>query len=277
MNDSRPLVTICIPVFNDHRYLAEAIRSAQAQAQSYPNLEILIVDNASTDGSAEIADEFAGAGVRVFHNPGLLPIEQNWNRCLELAKGQYVTILPSDDALYTDAIARRVTALEEDPEVVFAFSSRDVVDRNGNRIVNPRFFRQGRIAGKTIVSRCVLLATNVIGEPACVTFRKSAADRTDGFDNRLPYVIDLQFWLSLLDQGDAFAYREPQCLFRLTGGNLTYQLGDKRKRDFKEMIEIMSSRSYANVGAAKKTLGLIMADVNEFLRSRLHRRLHNRD
>ncbi|MCK1737077.1 glycosyltransferase family 2 protein [Bradyrhizobium sp. 138] len=125
-----PLVTIGIPVFNGEGHVAEAITSALRQ--DYPNLEIVVSDNESTDNTLEkcraIASADARNRVRVFANGENVGAVANFRLTLERASGKYFTWLAHDDALAADYISRTVQYLEEHPDVVLCGSGFRALD-----------------------------------------------------------------------------------------------------------------------------------------------------
>ena len=117
------LISIIIPVFNVKPYVVEALKSAVYQA--YDNLEIIIIDDGSDDGSAEICDEYAQRDHRIFvihqQNRGLSGAR---NSGLDFAKGDMVAFLDSDDAFDPDFIRRMVSAMiQERADVVVCWFS----------------------------------------------------------------------------------------------------------------------------------------------------------
>lgn len=129
-----PMVSIGMPVFNGENYLAEAIDSVLCQ--SFDDLEVIVCDNASTDGTGAIAERFARADsrVRYVRNPANLGAAPNYNRAFELSAGRYVKWLAHDDRLAPGYLARTVTAMEARPELVLCNSRVDVIDENGRII-----------------------------------------------------------------------------------------------------------------------------------------------
>ncbi|WP_431936263.1 glycosyltransferase family 2 protein [Micromonospora sp. RP3T] len=115
-------VSVCIPVYNRAAELDRALRSVVQQ--TYSDLDIVVVDNASTDDSHAVARQYAAADsrVQVWRNPTLLGKVENWQRCLEHARGAYLKLLFSDDWLAPHAIERAVTVLEARPQVGFVYS-----------------------------------------------------------------------------------------------------------------------------------------------------------
>lgn len=115
------LISILIPVYNREAIISETLDSALAQ--TYSNVEIVIVDNASTDGTWEIVKQYAvrDSRVRIFRNESNVGPVRNWKRCIEEAKGVYGKILWSDDLISADFLEKTLPFMQED--VAFVFTS----------------------------------------------------------------------------------------------------------------------------------------------------------
>ncbi len=107
---ARPLVSVCIPTFNYGRFLPEAIKSVLAQ--SFTDFELVVVDNASTDETAELMEAFVRSDprIRFYRNSENVGIVKNFNRALGHAAGDYVKILCADDLLAPSALERSLAA-----------------------------------------------------------------------------------------------------------------------------------------------------------------------
>ena len=108
-----PLVSILIPVYNREKFIRECIESALAQ--TYTNIEVVVVDNASTDDSWKICQQFSAKDprVRVFRNDTNIGPVRNWMRCAEEAKGKFSKILFSDDSLEPNCLSEVVPKLDD--------------------------------------------------------------------------------------------------------------------------------------------------------------------
>ena len=115
-----PKVSILIPVFNRKDYIAECIQSALDQ--TFTDFEIVVVDNASEDGTWEMCQKFAAmdSRVRIFRNDSNIGPVRNWKRCAEEAKGEFSKILFSDDCLEPNCLSEMVPKLD-DPEVALVY------------------------------------------------------------------------------------------------------------------------------------------------------------
>lgn len=167
---SKELVSILIPVYNREGLVAECICSALGQ--TYSQFEVVIVDNASTDNTWSICQDFAARDprVRIFRNDSNLGPVRNWRRCLEEARGTYGKILFSDDLMAPGFLEQAVTWLQ-DEEVGFVFSSIEIGERPGTGDVPYRWRRtSGRWPSMTFI-RESLLGGKVPVSPGAALFR----------------------------------------------------------------------------------------------------------
>jgi glycosyltransferase involved in cell wall biosynthesis len=211
-------VSVLVPVCNGEAFLAECLESILAQ--DFADMEILIADDASTDGSVALVERYAARDSRIrwWTNPGNIGQVANVNRCLAEARGEFVKFVFADDKLLEPSALRRMTAiLESDPSVSLVGSASHVIDA-GSRLIHVRepFPISGTLEGFSVILRCLeheCWWNNIVGEPTVVMFRRSQSRR--GFDPRYLQVMDLEMWIHLLEQG-RFAYlAEPFSAFRL--------------------------------------------------------------
>ena len=110
---SKPLVSVIIPVYNREKYLAEAIESVLAQ--TYRPIEVIVVDDGSTDGSADIAKRF-GSPVRYYFQPNSGAGAAR-NRGIAVARGSFLAFLDSDDLWVEDKLTHQMAAFERHSDV----------------------------------------------------------------------------------------------------------------------------------------------------------------
>jgi glycosyltransferase involved in cell wall biosynthesis len=124
----KPLVSIIIPAYNHEAYVSEAISSVLAQ--SLADFELIVIDDGSTDATAERIEAFTDERIHFFRqeNRGAAA---TLNRGLELARGKYCTILNSDDRYHSDRLQVLSAKLEELSEVDLIFSAVEIIDEAG--------------------------------------------------------------------------------------------------------------------------------------------------
>lgn len=247
-----PRVSVCIPSYNYAHYLPDAVGSVLAQ--TFTDYELVIVDNCSTDGTEEVVARFVRSGVplRFLRNDRNLGQAGNFNRCIELARGQYVQILCADDTLEPTCLAKLAAALDGHPSASLAAAARFLVDERLSPVkilaYSNRFAEE---SGHDVILRC-LLKGNLIGEPSSVMFRIGRASR--GFTDLYRQIIDLEMWFHLLEQGDFVFLPEPLSKFRQHGGQQTWEnlrdpaFFDDMYRIFNEYID----RDYIRMSRPRK-------------------------
>lgn len=129
-----PLVSIGVPVYNGVPYLAQALRSLQAQ--TYPDIEIVISDNASTDETEALCRELAANDLRIRYerSPRNRGLVWNHRNVLAMARGEYFMFAPYDDYFAPSYVEACVMALEREPRHSYVFAETVLVDAAGGRI-----------------------------------------------------------------------------------------------------------------------------------------------
>lgn len=129
-----PRVSVGLPVYNRERYLGQAIDAHLAQ--TFGDFELIVCDNASTDGTERIGRDYAARDqrIRYVRNPQNIGASGNYRRCFELARAEYFKWAPSDDACAPELLARCVEVLDRDPSVVLAYGKTNLMDEHGQLI-----------------------------------------------------------------------------------------------------------------------------------------------
>jgi glycosyltransferase involved in cell wall biosynthesis len=213
-----PMVSVCIPTYNYGQFVAETVDSVLAQ--TYRDIEILVVDNCSTDNTFDVLRPYIDEGrIRYVCNDTNLGMVGNWNRCIELARGRYVKILCADDLLEASALEESVAMFEKHSGVAVVAFSRTIVDNGLKPLRIARYaVRSGIVPGSEAVRRCFLCG-NLIGEPTAVMFRHCDAER--GFNPEYRQIVDLEMWMHLLGRGDMAFISTPLCKIRQHEEQLT--------------------------------------------------------
>jgi glycosyltransferase involved in cell wall biosynthesis len=190
----RPRVTVVIPCYNYGHFLAECLESVFADADQV-DIDAIIVDDASPDGSAQVARQIAERDPRVrviAHERNMRHIA-TYNEGLAAAEGEYVVLLSADDLLAKGAVARSAALLQAHPEVglVYGFSRRffDTPPEPRNLLRSWSIWD-----GPEWVAKVTRTVSNPIYTPE-VMMRASTMRELVGYDARLPHAADFHLWL----------------------------------------------------------------------------------
>lgn len=221
-----PLVSICIPTYNGARWLGEALESALAQ--SYSPLEILVADDASTDDTLALARSYSDPRLRIVAGEQNRGLVGNWNRSVELARGEWVKFLFQDDLLRSDCVAKMVAAGESAPNVGLVFSRREILlekpddptARNWKEqygILDTQFERLEAVNnGRDLFEQYLRhgFRMNFLGEPTAVMVRREWFQRLGGFHTRMHQGPDFEMWVRVMFYANVAFLAEPLCVFR---------------------------------------------------------------
>ncbi len=180
-----PKVSIIIPTHNRLSMLQEAIRSVLAQ--DFEDFELIVVDDGSTDGTADEVEKYGGR-VKVFRHPENRGVSAARNSGIFHAKGKYVAFLDSDDLWVKGKLKIQVAFLDENPQYPLCYTD-EIWIRKGKR-VNP-MRKHAKYSG-WILEKCLPLCTI---SPSSAMMRKTLFSKVGLFDEALPVCEDYDFWL----------------------------------------------------------------------------------
>ena len=214
-----PLVSVCIPAYNNADYISETIDCILNQ--TYKNIELVICDDHSTDKTVEVIQSYSDPRVKLFLNEKNLGMSGNWNNCLNHCTGEFIKLICADDMLANDALEKEVMALINHPSAVMSESDTQFRDLQGNTKGSyTRYKKSGLVDGK-VIARAGLFSRNLFGAPLNNTFRRSVLEQVHGFDPSFKYILDYDFWVSIACLGDVYIIHEPLNYFRLRSDSNT--------------------------------------------------------
>jgi glycosyltransferase involved in cell wall biosynthesis len=228
-----PLVTVITPTFNHEEFIGPCIESLIRQ--TYANWEQIIIDDGSTDKTAEIACGYSDSRIRYYHqeNRGIDALAHNYNRALGMARGSFIAILEGDDLWPPDKLSRLIPNLTDD-NLVLAYGA--VADVSANGTWNGRLNRAVRLRRKLPVS--ILFNTPVRSSslymlradgvdlipPSTAVIRRSTLESIGGFQY-FPNlcVTDFPTFISLSLKGNFYYTPEVVGYRRRHGQSATFQ------------------------------------------------------
>jgi glycosyltransferase involved in cell wall biosynthesis len=226
------LVSLCIPTYNGAQFLRECLESALQQ--DYPNLEILLVDDGSTDETLTIATQVltGRAKVAIVANDVNLGLVGNWNRCLELAKGDFVKFLFQDDLLAPTCVSKMVAAGRSGQLVA---CHRDIAIESTVSHGVKGFFEEHTARMRKLwperreLSPHEFAATalshgidyNLYGEPTALLFHRSHWETQGMYDPEFKHLCDLEMTYRVAMKFGYVHLGEELCTFRIHGSSAT--------------------------------------------------------
>lgn len=206
-------ISVCLPVFNGERYLAAAIESVLAQTEA--DFELIIQDDRSTDSSAQIVRQYAAKDLRIKFgiNKTNLGLFENYNKCLQIAQGEYIKPFAQDDVLAIEMLEKQLAVLQNDPSINLVSTARNWLSDTGCATKEIRPFSDSRlISGREVILYNLAQLNNWVGEPSTVMFRR--CDIGDGFDTRFYHYGDIDYWFRIVENGNYYFLNEVLCGFR---------------------------------------------------------------
>ncbi len=215
-------VSVCLPTYNGADYIEEALHSILNQ--TYEDFELLVVDDHSTDATLDIVKSFSDPRIQIHRNPERLGIPANWNRCLELAGGEFVCVFHQDDVMLPDNLERKVQLLSTDETVGFVHSGVEtLVDESA-----PSSFAdwiedatEDTVWGGPEYFRTLLLNGNRVCAPTVLARRRVLLEQ-GGFDPDLGFACDYAMWLRLCLTYRVGFLARPLVRYRWHGGNASH-------------------------------------------------------
>ena len=212
----QPQVSVVIPVWNGERYLREAIESVLAQ--NLEKLELVVIDDGSTDGTSAILEEYVNNGrIRVHRqtNQGLVAA---LNAGLRIAQSKYVARLDADDICMPGRLAAQLRFLECHPEVLAVGGAIEMIDEHGHS-KGRRGYPVGQVAATSGMLKGCTLA-----HPA-VMMRKEAVQAVGGYRTVFKHAEDYDLWLRLIEHGPVDNLAEVMIKYRVHPESVTHKYG----------------------------------------------------
>lgn len=255
-----PLVSICIPTYNAEKTIAHTVQSVINQ--TYLNLEIIVCDNASIDNTLEVLNDFDDERICVYSNETNIGAENNWSRCIQIARGKYIAIYHADDLYSPEIVEEQVRILEGDPQIGAAFTNANHIDEHGRVRVHVKMPFESLKNGdskiyflKDVFSK-ILKHGNFLICP-------SAMVRAEIYKNLAPFnydqfrtSADLDMWLRILEHSPISIINKPLMSYRISKrqGGFAYRYLRTDGADFIKVMDYHLARCADDLNVSKKDL-----------------------
>lgn len=222
----KPLVSVVIPAYNHEKYVAECLHSVINQ--TYKNIEIIVIDDGSTDNTADVIEQIVASSNRDIRfvkksNEGLI---KTLNQSIVLVKGEYVAFLASDDVWLKDKLEKQVAAMADHPDCAFSYT--DCYFAYKDHLTDVRYSSYKKhlnrmVKGKPFPFFNILIKENLV-ITTTVLMRTQFLRKAGLFDDQLVFE-DYDMWLRLAKLGTTVYLNEPLAYYRLHDTNFSKQNG----------------------------------------------------
>ncbi|MFN2529436.1 MAG: glycosyltransferase [Candidatus Baltobacteraceae bacterium] len=243
-----PLITIVITSYNYAEFIADAIRSALSQ--SYRNLEVLILDNGSTDNSLDVIRSFQDDRIRLIARPENIGIQQNHIDGIRQARGEFLSFLSADDIMLPSLVSDVIALRRKYPDVDMVYMSALIMDGEGRVLYyfdHPSFEGAESYTGRNEFP--ILLTRDSCMYLPTLFFPRSLFDELGPLDDTLEIVLDYEFGIRMASAGKTFAFNsKPGVLIRFHGENRSgvknFVATGKQLREFCTVLERYTQPRY---------------------------------
>lgn len=247
------MITVIIPAYNHVQYIEECIGSVFAQ--DYPLIDLIVIDDGSTDGTKEVVEKIFNRDFTRFRfisreNRGLIA---TLNEGIKLARGNFICELASDDVLLPDSFAKRVAYLEKNPEIGVVFA--DAYQMFENKKTQQRLNNNGKSYRSAAHSILDLIHGKVKILFATGLFRKEVMTNIGGFDEDFRYFEDIAMQFKLSHYTQVGFLDEPVMYYRKHGSNTSSsQKLSVRREKVLALEKLLDSKTYSNDSEIKEAL-----------------------
>ena len=238
-----PKLSVCIPNYNNARYLRASVESAIDL--DWDNKEIVVVDDGSSDDSIQILQSFSG--ISLYKSPKNSGQPAATNECISRSSGEYVVILHSDDWLLKNFAHELIPILERHPDVGLAAGERHETDEGGTpHPIAPLYDRDCIVPAEKQAK--VFMFTSFL--PCQVVVRRALLDAVGGVDRRHVVNLDGLLWFKCALLADVAYTRTPVCVYRRHAASTTAQVNrtgshvEQYRNTLAAMFELARGRPY---------------------------------
>lgn len=238
-NCKEPLVSVIVPVYNGQDFVGKTIESILNQ--TYRNLELIIIDDASKDNTKDVINSFEDARIRTVFQ------EENHNVCysgnvgFKLAKGKYVALIGHDDIWKSDKLRKQVSFMEEHPTYDVCFTWCNIIDEE-EIIVSKNYpalyqrFCSRNLSNEQWIRQLLTNGNSFCAPSACI--RKTALDKSGHYRLALLQLQDYELWLRIFQNGKVYIINNKVMNYRRfteAGHNISAASPENRNRDAHEL------------------------------------------
>lgn len=248
-----PKVSVLIPSYNHEKYVKEAITSVINQ--TFEDLEIIIVDDGSTDGTVAEIKKLNDPRIRLFCHDTNCGATVAMRKLLDEAKGDYFAVLSSDDVFMEGKIEKQVKFLEENDKIAAVFSYAQIIDDDGHNFTdeNNFYFKIFEQPNRTRFEwlNYFFYNGNCLCHPS-ILIRRECYENVGYYDERLAQIPDLDFWIRICMKYEIYIIPEKLIKFRVRNeeANISGNRPETKRRASVEFFQVL--KNYLAIGSVEE-------------------------
>jgi glycosyltransferase involved in cell wall biosynthesis len=228
-----PKVSIILSTYNHGSFVGKAIQSILEQ--TFKDFELIVIDDASKDGTVKVLKLINDPRVKVFYNTKNLGVNVNRNKYIQMSTGEYIAIMNADDEWLPSKLEKQVKFLDVNPGIGAVFTQARIIDNNGNDFDDKehKYYQAFKEPNRTRYEwlNLMFFAGNNLCHPS-VLMRKKCHEDIGYYDLRLGQMVDYDLWIRLCLQYEIHVLPDELVRFRILSdeSNISGNRPDANKR-----------------------------------------------
>ena len=227
-----PKVSVVMAVYNGEKYLQSAIDSILTQ--TFYDFEFIIVDDASTDETANIIKGYKDSRVKLITNEVNMRLPRSLNRGLSAASGNYIVRMDADDISLPNRIEKQVLFMDNHPEVAASSVNYIVIDEEGHRL------SRGKVHCGKVLNRYALLPSPLVHPGAII--RRSLLNEEEWYNEKYTSAQDYDLWLRIHEHHLLDNINEALLLYRVHSASISQAKKNQQRCNAYEIFNKFSSK-----------------------------------
>lgn len=258
-----PRVSVVMPAYNDEKYVEEAVQSVLRQ--TYQDFELVITDNGSIDATYLAIKKFTSdSRVKLLRLPRNQGHCGGMNNSIRNAKGEFISLLNSDDAFLPDKLEKQVQFLDKNPDIGAVFSYAEIFDKDGNPFSGETaykgIFDRPNQTSRFAWLRNFFLNDNCLCHPSAL-IRKECQEDIGFFNEKFALLLDFDFWIRLCLKYEFYILPEKLVKFRVHDNQGSAGKPETHSLHYLELTEVL--KHYLNPVVIKNFRKIFTRDTLE--------------
>lgn len=236
-----PLVSVIIPTYNGEKYIRECVDSVLQQ--SCNEIELLVVDDCSTDSTCQILEQDYGDQIRLIQNSKNLGLMRSCNGAFQIASGKYLTVFGQDDVMFPDRIKKQIAFMEAHPDCIVSFANSALLleeSRSDALLIGSPKLKA--LLFNHIRNSFLLFMLDLQFNSNSAIYLREGVLRAGGYGEQFRNYGETMLWFNLARLGRVLFQNEPLSYYRFHANNMT--ASEKQDRGVALQTKRLMSTTY---------------------------------